>query len=101
MAAKRALNCRDYRKGRGPVSPEFLLAKFCDMHGIQRRASCLNTDRIAWLYHRHEADACMQLHYGHRTHATNLIRPFSTSDPITCIPLRPKPISSPNSSEGR
>jgi hypothetical protein len=43
----------------------------------------------------------MQLHYGHRTHATNLIRPFSTSDPITCIPLRPKPISSPNSSEGR
>ena len=45
------------------------------MHGIKRRASSFNTDRIDHLYHDlHEADVRFILHYGDLTDSTNLIR---------------------------
>jgi GDPmannose 4,6-dehydratase len=54
---------------------EFLLAKGYEVHGIKRRASSFNTDRIDHLYSDpHEPDRRMILHYGDLTDATNLIR---------------------------
>ena len=45
------------------------------MHGVKRRASSFNTDRIDHLYRDpHEPDRRMILHYGDLTDATNLIR---------------------------
>ena len=46
-----------------------------EVHGIKRRASLFNTDRIDHLYQdRHEKSLRMHLHYGDLTDATNLIR---------------------------
>jgi GDPmannose 4,6-dehydratase len=59
----------------GAYLAEFLLAKGYEVHGIKRRASSFNTDRIDHLYRDpHEPDRCMILHYGDLTDATNLIR---------------------------
>ena len=45
------------------------------MHGIKRRSSSLNTDRIDHVYRdRHEAGVRMFLHYGDMTDSTNLLR---------------------------
>jgi GDPmannose 4,6-dehydratase len=45
------------------------------VHGIKRRASSFNTDRIDHLYRdRHEQQVKFHLHYGDLTDATNLIR---------------------------
>jgi GDPmannose 4,6-dehydratase len=52
-----------------------LLGKGYEVHGIKRRASSFNTDRIDHLYQDpHERGARMHLHYGDLTDATNLIR---------------------------
>ena len=54
---------------------EFLLDKGYEVHGIKRRASSFNTDRIDHLYQDpHDADLLLTLHYGDLTDATNLIR---------------------------
>jgi GDPmannose 4,6-dehydratase len=54
---------------------EFLLEKGYEVHGIKRRASSFNTDRIDHLYHDpHEKGVRMRLHYGDLTDATNLIQ---------------------------
>lgn len=59
----------------GAYLAEFLLAKGYDVHGIKRRASSFNTDRIDHLYQDpHEPDIRLHLHYGDITDATNLIR---------------------------
>ena len=59
----------------GAYLAEFLLAKGYEVHGIKRRASSFNTERIDHLYHDpHEPDRRMILHYGDLTDATNLIR---------------------------
>jgi GDPmannose 4,6-dehydratase len=59
----------------GAYLAEFLLAKGYEVHGIKRRASSFNTDRIDHLYlDPHERDVRMHLHYGDLTDATNLIR---------------------------
>jgi GDPmannose 4,6-dehydratase len=59
----------------GAYLAEFLLGKGYEVHGIKRRASSFNTDRIDHLYQDpHERDVRMQLHYGDLTDATNLIR---------------------------
>jgi GDPmannose 4,6-dehydratase len=59
----------------GAYLAEFLLAKGYEVHGIKRRASSFNTDRIDHLYRDpHEPDRRMILHYGDLTDATNLIR---------------------------
>jgi GDPmannose 4,6-dehydratase len=59
----------------GAYLAEFLLDKGYEVHGIKRRASSFNTDRIDHLYQDpHEAGVRMHLHYGDLTDATNLIR---------------------------
>ena len=59
----------------GACLAEFLLAKGYEVHGIKRRASLFNTDRIDHLYQDpHLPGVRLRLHYGDLTDATNLIR---------------------------
>jgi len=59
----------------GAYLAELLLDKNYEVHGIKRRASSFNTDRIDHLYSDpHEPDRRMILHYGDLTDSTNLIR---------------------------
>lgn len=59
----------------GAYLAELLLQKGYEVHGIKRRASLFNTDRIDHLYEDfHQADARLFLHYGDMTDSTNLIR---------------------------
>ena len=59
----------------GAYLAEFLLDKGYEVHGIKRRASLFNTDRIDHLYQDpHERNVRLKLHYGDLTDATNLIR---------------------------
>lgn len=59
----------------GAYLAEYLLQKGYEVHGVKRRASSFNTDRIDHLYQDpHEPDVRFQLHYGDLTDSTNLIR---------------------------
>jgi GDPmannose 4,6-dehydratase len=59
----------------GAYLAEFLLQKGYTVHGIKRRSSLFNTDRIDHLYKDpHEKAVKFKLHYGDLTDATNLIR---------------------------
>ena len=59
----------------GAYLAEFLLSKDYEVHGIKRRSSSFNTDRIDHLYQDpHESGRKLFLHYGDLTDATNLIR---------------------------
>jgi GDPmannose 4,6-dehydratase len=59
----------------GAYLAELLLSKGYEVHGIKRRASSFNTDRIDHLYQDpHEHGVRLHLHYGDLTDATNLIR---------------------------
>jgi GDPmannose 4,6-dehydratase len=59
----------------GAYLAEFLLAKGYEVHGIKRRSSSFNSDRIDHLYEDpHARDRRLVLHYGDLTDATNLIR---------------------------
>jgi GDPmannose 4,6-dehydratase len=59
----------------GAYLAEFLLGKGYEVHGIKRRSSLFNTDRIDHLYDDpHKPDVRLHLHYGDLTDATNLIR---------------------------
>jgi len=67
----------------GSYLAEFLLNKGYEVHGIKRRASSFNTDRIDHLYQDpHEKDVKMTLHYGDMTDATNLIRIIKQVEPV-------------------
>lgn len=59
----------------GAYLAEFLLKKGYEVHGIKRRTSLFNTDRIDHLYQDpHERDLKFKLHYGDLTDSTNIIR---------------------------
>jgi GDPmannose 4,6-dehydratase len=59
----------------GAYLAEFLLEKGYEVHGLKRRASLFNTDRVDHLYQDpHVEDRRFILHYGDLTDATNLIR---------------------------
>ena len=59
----------------GSYLAEFLLNKNYEVHGIKRRTSLINTDRIDHLYQDpHEQDLKFILHHGDLTDATSLIR---------------------------
>jgi GDPmannose 4,6-dehydratase len=59
----------------GSYLAEFLLDKGYEVHGIKRRASSLNTQRIDHLYQdRHEENVNFFLHYGDLTDSSNLTR---------------------------
>jgi len=59
----------------GAYLADFLLKKGYEIHGIKRRSSSFNTDRIDQLYKDpHESDVRFKLHYGDLSDSTNLIR---------------------------
>jgi GDPmannose 4,6-dehydratase len=59
----------------GAYLTELLLKKGYEVHGIKRRTSLINTQRIDHLYHdQHEQGASLKLYYGDLTDSTNLIR---------------------------
>src|SRR6201985_3400200 len=59
----------------GAYLAEFLLKKGYEVHGVKRRSSLFNTDRIDHLYHDpHEPNVKFKLYYGDLTDSTNLIR---------------------------
>jgi len=59
----------------GAYLAEFLLQKGYEVHGIKRRTSLINTQRIDHLYQDpHEKNVKMVLHYGDLTDSTNIIR---------------------------
>ena len=59
----------------GAYLAEFLLGKGYEVHGIKRRSSSFNTERVDHLYHDpHEGGDPFLLHYGDMTDATNLVR---------------------------
>jgi len=59
----------------GAYLAELLLSKGYQVHGIKRRSSLFNTDRIDHLYQDlHEKNVHFKLHYGDLTDSTNLIR---------------------------
>ncbi len=59
----------------GAYLAELLLHKDYAVHGIKRRASSINTERVDHLYKDpHEEDVRFTMHYGDLTDATNLIR---------------------------
>ena len=67
----------------GSYLAEFLLEKNYEVHGIKRRASSLNTERIDHIYQDpHDVDnPKLILHYGDLTDSTNLIRILKEVEP--------------------
>jgi GDPmannose 4,6-dehydratase len=66
----------------GAYLAEFLLEKGYFVHGIKRRSSLINTDRIDHLYQDpHEQHLRLKLHYGDLTDSTNLIRIIQETQP--------------------
>ena len=59
----------------GAYLAEFLLQKGYEVHGIKRRTSLINTQRVDHLYQDpHEKNVHFFLHYGDLTDSTNIIR---------------------------
>jgi GDPmannose 4,6-dehydratase len=59
----------------GAYLAELLLAKGYEVHGLKRRSSLFNTDRIDHLYQDpHEENVVLKLHYGDLTDSGNVIR---------------------------
>tara|TARA_R110000787_G_scaffold277172_1_gene386367 strand:- start:10570 stop:11691 length:1122 start_codon:yes stop_codon:yes gene_type:complete len=66
----------------GSYLAEFLLAKGYEVHGIKRRASSLNTQRIDHIYQDpHQPNPKLKLHYGDLTDSSNLTRILSEVKP--------------------
>ena len=66
----------------GSYLAEFLLGKGYTVHGIKRRASLFNTQRIDHIYQdRHIDDARFKLHYGDLSDTSNLIRIIQETQP--------------------
>tara|TARA_B100000212_G_scaffold340444_1_gene321052 strand:+ start:1444 stop:2580 length:1137 start_codon:yes stop_codon:yes gene_type:complete len=66
----------------GSYLAEFLLEKGYEVHGVKRRSSSFNTERIDHLYQDpHEYSPNLTLHYGDLTDSTNLIRILQNVQP--------------------
>ncbi len=66
----------------GSYLSEFLLEKGYEVHGIKRRSSSFNTERIDHLYQDpHEKDPKFILHYGDLTDSSNLINLIKSVEP--------------------
>ncbi|MGB3617486.1 MAG: GDP-mannose 4,6-dehydratase, partial [Catalinimonas sp.] len=66
----------------GAYLSELLLEKGYEVHGIKRRSSLFNTDRIDHLYEDpHAENVNFKLHYGDLTDSTNLIRVIQEVQP--------------------
>ena len=58
----------------GSYLTEFLLKKGYEVHGIKRRSSNFNTQRIDHIYEPHSQNKKLKLHYGDLTDTSNLTR---------------------------
>jgi len=66
----------------GAYLAELLIRKGYEVHGIKRRSSSLNTERVDHLYHDpHEKGVPFHLHYGDMTDATNIVRLVQQTQP--------------------
>src|SRR5438477_3137067 len=66
----------------GALLTELLLAKGYEVHGVKRRASSFNSERIDHLYQDpHQSGTRLFLHYGDLTDSTNLIRLVQETQP--------------------
>jgi len=66
----------------GAYLAEFLLKKGYQVHGIKRRTSLFNTDRVDHLFHEsHEAGLPFALHHGDMTDSSSLIRTIAETQP--------------------
>ena len=66
----------------GALLAELLLAKGYEVHGVKRRASSFNSERIDHLYQDpHKSGTNFFLHYGDLTDSTNLIRLVQETQP--------------------
>src|SRR3984893_5383570 len=66
----------------GAYLAEYLLGKGYVVHGMKRRSSSFNTERVDHLIHDpHEAGVSFHLHYGDVTDATNVIRIVQETQP--------------------
>jgi GDPmannose 4,6-dehydratase len=66
----------------GAYLAELLLEKGYMVHGIKRRSSLINTDRVDHLYQDpHEKNVRFKMHYGDMTDSTNLIRIVQETQP--------------------
>src|SRR5579863_6660276 len=66
----------------GALLAELLLAKGYEVHGVKRRSSSFNTERVDHLYKDpHESGTRFFMHYGDLTDSTNLIRLVQESQP--------------------
>src|SRR5205814_3957925 len=66
----------------GAYLAEFLLNKGYEVHGIKRRSSLFNTNRVEHLYQDpHETNVRFKLHYGDLTDSTNIIRIIQETQP--------------------
>lgn len=66
----------------GAYLAELLLSKGYEVHGVKRRSSSFNTERVDHLYQDpHMGDTRFHLHYGDLTDATNLIRLVQETQP--------------------
>ncbi len=66
----------------GAYLAEFLLKKGYAVHGIKRRTSLFNTDRVDHLFHEsHEAGLPFTLHHGDMTDASSLMRTIAETQP--------------------
>src|SRR3989338_9714541 len=66
----------------GAYLAELLLSKGYTVHGIKRRSSLFNTQRVDYLYEdQHEKNVKFFLHYGDLTDSTNLIRIVQETQP--------------------
>ena len=70
----------------GAYLAELLLEKGYMVHGIKRRSSLINTDRIDHLYKDpHEKNVRFTLHYGDMTDSTNPFVSFRKHSPMKFI----------------
>src|ERR1700742_2565717 len=66
----------------GALLAELLLAKGYEVHGVKRRSSSFNTERVDHLYQDpHKSGTQFFLHYGDLTDSTNLIRLVQETQP--------------------
>jgi len=67
----------------GSYLAEFLLAKGYEVHGIKRRSSSFNTERIDHIYQDpHDLDQRFILHHGDLTDTSNLTRILQEVQPV-------------------
>ena len=74
----------------GSYLAEFLLVKGYIMHGIKRRASSFNTQRVDHIYQDpHIQNAHFKLHYGDLTYTSNLVRILQETPQKETTPFYP------------